>query len=1028
MSNKNQSNLHTSYIVGSRGIYCHKTLFFSLIILLSSSVLFSQTTFTVTSTGDGVDSQWSDGICNNGFGECTFRAAIEQANYTNGIDTILFNIAGEGPHTIQPNYAFPEITESIVIDGTSEPEFTGTPVVELDGTNISEADGLIINAGNSVVQGLAINRFESANGITLRQNGGNIIEGCYVGTDPTGTIALGNIVGIHIDESQNNVIGGISPASRNIVSGNNENGVLISGSNSTNNHVIGNYIGTDPTGTIAIGNGIGVYIDESQNNIIGGTEEGSRNIISGNIGSGIDISAITDADLNNQIIGNFIGTDVTGTLALGNDVGIFLFTGGNVVGGAETGAGNLISGNNSDGLAIAGMYADANQVMGNYIGTDVDGTSAVPNVGSGIYIESSDNTIGGAETGAGNLISGNNSDGILIAGEGPSASNNIVQGNFIGTDITGSAALGNGISGITVTTTNNLIGGTTASARNVICGNDYIGIRITGEWNDLYTADSNIVQGNYIGLDATGNIIIPNGTRGMWVWDGSDNLIGGLTPGAGNTIVGHGVDDFSAIYVVGAGSRNNRILSNSTYGNALGIDLATVVSDWNENINDPLDIDEGANRHQNYPEILQATIDEFGDFSIKYHVGSHHAYADYPLTIQFFKADNINPCQGETLLVTDIFTVYDYVLGYKMIELPDSNQEDLWLGDFITATATDSSGNTSEFNPGATISAAFDFNISDSYFIPGMDSVIITSRMSSSDGLVLNAIMQAPDSIMVASVQLYDDGAHFDGLSGDSVFGNFWVVPAAEERNHFIDLQVSIADTDSVSYDNIARFTTIGPVVIDSLMIFTPSSGHPLPGDRVRFKLQLRNIGNIAAAEMVRAIISLDDSLAFIDGATEKYFGEILADTTAINVGSFYIEINDDHPMATDIDVNVVITSNGYPYWFDTATIHVYDPLGVASSDIIPEKFSLHQNYPNPFNPVTTIQYELPHRSNVQLTIFDLLGRKVTTLVAETQEAGYRSVIWDATNDRGQPVSAGMYIYQVNSGTYTQTRKMVVLK
>jgi len=105
--------------------------------------------------------------------------------------------------------------------------------------------------------------------------------------------------------------------------------------------------------------------------------------------------------------------------------------------------------------------------------------------------------------------------------------------------------------------------------------------------------------------------------------------------------------------------------------------------------------------------------------------------------------------------------------------------------------------------------------------------------------------------------------------------------------------------------------------------------------------------------------------------------------------------------------------------------------MKVEENDILPIEYALYQNYPNPFNPITTIQYELPQRSDVHLSIYDLLGREVTTLVSETQEAGYKSVQWDATNS-----SSGMYFYQIHvhdpdavgAGDYVQTRKMVVLK
>jgi len=98
------------------------------------------------------------------------------------------------------------------------------------------------------------------------------------------------------------------------------------------------------------------------------------------------------------------------------------------------------------------------------------------------------------------------------------------------------------------------------------------------------------------------------------------------------------------------------------------------------------------------------------------------------------------------------------------------------------------------------------------------------------------------------------------------------------------------------------------------------------------------------------------------------------------------------------------------------------------NGELLPEVFALHQNYPNPFNPVTTLRYDLPENGHVNITIYDMLGRQVKTLINQTQDAGYRSVIWDATNDYGKPVSAGIYLYQIQAGEYMQTKKMVLLK
>jgi flagellar hook assembly protein FlgD len=94
----------------------------------------------------------------------------------------------------------------------------------------------------------------------------------------------------------------------------------------------------------------------------------------------------------------------------------------------------------------------------------------------------------------------------------------------------------------------------------------------------------------------------------------------------------------------------------------------------------------------------------------------------------------------------------------------------------------------------------------------------------------------------------------------------------------------------------------------------------------------------------------------------------------------------------------------------------------------LPTEYAIHQNYPNPFNPVTTLRYDLPENGLVNIIIYDMLGKNVKTLINQTQDAGYKSVIWDATNDYGKPVSAGIYLYQIQAGEYIQTKKMVLLK
>ena len=112
----------------------------------------------------------------------------------------------------------------------------------------------------------------------------------------------------------------------------------------------------------------------------------------------------------------------------------------------------------------------------------------------------------------------------------------------------------------------------------------------------------------------------------------------------------------------------------------------------------------------------------------------------------------------------------------------------------------------------------------------------------------------------------------------------------------------------------------------------------------------------------------------------------------------------------------------------DTATVLItIHPLSIDETSL-PTEYAIHQNYPNPFNPVTTLRYDLPENGLVNITIYDMLGKQVKTLINQTQDAGYRSIIWNATNDYGKPVSAGIYLYQIQAGEYMQTKKMVLLK
>ncbi len=349
----------------------------------------------------------NDGACDAT--HCSLREAINAANANAGTDTIAFDIPGAGPHTIQPASALPTITDPVIIDGYTQPgaspntnglELGSNAVlkIELDGSNAGAfQDGLTIIAGGSTVRGLAINRFD-ANGILLLTSDNNAIEGNFIGTDVTGTAARQNrSSGIVIQDGIKNTIGGSTPATRNLISGN-VAGVGIGGIFSTSNQVLGNYIGTDATGGAALPNvlaGVGVHS--------GGSNTIEGNVISGNSRYGVGLAGGT---VGNQVIGNLIGTDATGTAALGNShAGVFITdnAANNSIGGTTAGAGNTIAFNGRDGV-ILGL--DLEFLLPPGTGNAVLSNSIFSNTGRGIDLDTDGvtlNDVGDGDTGVNDL-------------------------------------------------------------------------------------------------------------------------------------------------------------------------------------------------------------------------------------------------------------------------------------------------------------------------------------------------------------------------------------------------------------------------------------------------------------------------------------------------------------------------------------------------------------------------------------------------------------------------------------------------
>jgi VCBS repeat-containing protein len=482
----------------------------------------------------------------NNTGAGSLRQAILDANALAGTDTITFNLArgiagyfdptpgsplsGDEYWQISVTSSLPTVSGSVIIDGTTQPGWNGSPVILLSGASApGGTNGLTITAGNSTVRGLVIASFSGA-GIRLDTNGNNVIQGNYFGTDITGTQARGNNTGLFVVNSAGNLIGGTTSQTRNLFSGNTTRGIYLYGSGSTGNAVQGNFIGLNVTGTQALSNAqFGVHAAfGAGSNTIGGVVAGAGNVISGNSTIGVYLQTS-----NNVVAGNLIGLNATGTNAIGNGNGVRVVQStGNIIGGIHPHARNVISGSGFDGIFVTSEGAHT-QILGNYIGTDITGLVAIGNLRHGINIAigATDTIVGGTTAGAGNVISNNGSSGISS-----STLRSVIQGNIIGLDALGAAAMGNG-TGIRLVSgsSSSLIGGTVAAARNIISANILDGIHIATSSSSLHT-----VQGNFIGTDLSGLAAFGNGRDGVRVDVlTSGNTIGGHAPGAGNLISGN---------------------------------------------------------------------------------------------------------------------------------------------------------------------------------------------------------------------------------------------------------------------------------------------------------------------------------------------------------------------------------------------------------------------------------------------------------------------------------------------------------
>jgi uncharacterized repeat protein (TIGR01451 family) len=622
-------------------------LLVAVALALAGALPALATTYTVNSTADTIA---ADGVI-------TLREAITAA-VTNapagdapagspGLDTIDFDIPGAGPHTITLTSSLPLITDPVLIDGLSQPGAVSgaNPVLQIEITAPSLFVVLKIAgaaASGSTIRGLVVNGYQ-AFGIQIFESSNNTITTNYIELNPAGTAIAG------------------PPAPGGI-------GIIVGGNSA-------------PT----------------SGNVIGGSAPGLGNVIAVNGQGfvGIEMGGNGPVD-NNAIRGNFVGTDKTGTIALGDTSGSGIILAGatqTIIGGANASPGgscsgdcNLLSGSGS-GITIVGNATDTTTISGNYLGTDVTGTVALPNSSSDIQISDGGGAItgtimiGGATPATRNLVA-SSPTGIQDSSAGAHIT---IQGNYIGTDRSGSQALANGI-GITLQgTTAVKIGGVNAGEGNLIAANTSAGLVLFG-------ASGTLIEGNTVGPSVAGTAA-PAGAAtgnsiGVEIADLSpaqpslNNQIGAAAPGgAGGNVIA-----FNDIGVVIFGtSVNNSIFSNSIFSNSDGAVLLTGGS-----VNDHCDADTGANQLQNFP-VLNPVPATGATMTVG---GTLDSTGGQAFRIEFFSNPPSGSPQartpiGSTTVTTDP-TTCSAAFSVTLPAVP--------VNSTITALATDALGNTSQLS------------------------------------------------------------------------------------------------------------------------------------------------------------------------------------------------------------------------------------------------------------------------------------------------------------------------------------------
>jgi hypothetical protein len=320
-----------------------------------------------------------------------------------------------------------------------------------------------------------------------------------------------------------------------------------------------------------------------------------------------------------------------------------------------------------------------------------------------------------------------------------------------------------------------------------------------------------------------------------------------------------------------------------------------------------------------------------------------------------------------------------------------------------------------------TLTYAHDITLDRHYAHPGADSLCVTAPLANplSHSVALSATITDGAGVLLDSLQMFDDGAHGDGLAGDGRWGCY--VRPTPVSETFYKVAIRTEDLDLKTYrrlPDVARFTTAGPLTLDSVSC-------TFFGDRwLMLAPYVKNNGQSAIITGAQIAFRSNDSCVNTIASPSLSLLDIPPGEVRSSQGGVTTNISYDSSKCPRgyIDLAAEMSIGAITYWIDSVRVYLKS-TGVPDIASIPTAYSLEQNYPNPFNPSTTITYELPQSSDVRLSVFDMLGREVSVLVNERRDAGAYDVQFDAAG-----LSSGVYFYRLQAGDFVQAKTFVLMK